>query len=74
MIVRGRSEEGNVMQVGSFASSKEDAGTQAFFTQKKPQGSNELIKGKAFLLVVHSYPVVFLGARMLLEGERFRGG
>lgn len=41
MIVRGRSEEGNVMQVGSFASSKEDAGTQAFFTQKKKKKTKE---------------------------------
>lgn len=48
-MVRGRSEERNVMQIGSFASSKEDDCTQAFLTQKK-QGSNELITRESFSL------------------------
>lgn len=48
-MVRGRSEERNVVQIGSFASSKEDDCTQAFLTQKN-QGSNELITRESFSL------------------------
>lgn len=74
--MRGRSEERNVKQIGSFASSKEDDCTQKKIpkNQNNKEGSNELMKGKAFLLVVHSSAVVFLVARMVLEGERFKGG